>query len=161
MINLAKIMKLFGLSPSSTGDVAQKSEVVHSPPAGKNVQLVMPDRFGAPKEVQDEFIQHPQKALILTTVVCETQAVQAHLDGARWLVGANGNNYEYGRFTDSAGDWLVVHALTAQGNSAAALTVSKAHQEFGKFDVFIFVGVAGSLKPDCSGLIKIDSPIGC
>jgi nucleoside phosphorylase len=74
--------------------------------------------------------------------------VQAHLVDSRWLVGANGNNYEFGRFEDSAGDWLVVHALTAQGNSAAALTVSKAHQEFGKFDVSMFVGVAGSLKPD-------------
>lgn len=148
MIILTWIKRLIGLSSSSTGVVAQKLETVHRPRVGENVQMVMPDRFGEPKEVHEEFSKHPRKALILTTVVCETQAVQAHLVDARWLVGAKGNNYEYGRFADSAGDWLVVHALTAQGNSAAALTVSRAHQEFGKFDVFMFVGVAGSLKPD-------------
>jgi len=147
-MDFAWIRRLFRRPSSSTGVAAQKFEAVRQQPVGKNVQIVMPDRFGEPKEVQAEFSLHPRKALILTTVLCETQAVQAHLVDSRWLVGANGNNYEFGRFEDSAGDWLVVHALTAQGNSAAALTVSKAHQEFGKFDVSMFVGVAGSLKPD-------------
>lgn len=104
--------------------------------------------FRTPADVREEFRAHPRRALILTTVVHESHAVQAHLMNPEMLIGEKSTNYEYGRFSDPAGDWLVVHALTAQGNSAAALVASKAHQEFGRFEVQMFVGVAGSLKED-------------
>ena len=64
------------------------------------------------------------------------------------MIGEKGAFYEYGRFFDPGGDWLVVHAITSQGNSDAALVASKAHQEFGSFHAQMFVGVAGSLKED-------------
>ena len=64
------------------------------------------------------------------------------------IAGANGAIYEMGRFPDPAGDWHVVHAITQAGNSDASVVATKAHGEFGKFDVQMFVGVAGSLKED-------------
>lgn len=150
------LRKLVGLSPGAVSTAvtadhnmpAPKSESGRCKSLGSNVQVVMPDRFEEPSVVRDEFSLHPRRALIITTVAFETHAVQAHLSDSRWMVGKTGNNYEYARFSEPAGDWLVVHALTMQGNSAAALTVSKAHQEFGEFHAMMFVGVAGSLKAD-------------
>lgn len=42
----------------------------------------------------------------------------------------------------------MIHAFTEAGNSDASTVATKAHAEFGKFDVQMFVGVAGSLKED-------------
>jgi nucleoside phosphorylase len=104
--------------------------------------------FLAPRDVKHEFRAHPQRALVITTVVCEGRAVKAHLTNPKMLVGEKSGLYEYGYFSDPAGDWLVVHAITPQGNTDAGLVASKAHQEFGSFHVQMFVGVAGSLKED-------------
>jgi nucleoside phosphorylase len=104
--------------------------------------------YRTPADVQDEFSAHPRRALILTTVVHESRAVQAHLASREFLTNKKGSFYEYGRFADPAGDWLIVHAPCGYGNSDAGLMVSDAHHEFGKFDAMMFVGVAGSLKED-------------
>lgn len=104
--------------------------------------------YRTPADVKEEFNAYPRRALILTTVMYETRAVNAYLSDAEILVGENGTTYDIGRFSDPVGDWLVVHALTAQGNSDAALVANKAHQEFGRFNALMFVGVAGSLKED-------------
>lgn len=104
--------------------------------------------YRTPADVKEEFRAHPRRALILTTVPYETRAVNAHLTDAELLAGENGTTYDFGRFSDPAGEWLIVHALTAQGNSDAGLVASKAHQEFGRFNALMFVGVAGSLKED-------------
>jgi nucleoside phosphorylase len=104
--------------------------------------------YRTPADVKKEFRAHPRRALIITTVVHESRAVKAHLTNLEILIGDKGAFYEYGRFSDPAGDWLVVHAITSQGNSDAVLVTSKAFQEFGSFQVLMFVGVAGSLKED-------------
>lgn len=104
--------------------------------------------YRTPADVREKFRAHPRRALIITTVAYETRAVNAHLTDTEILIGENGTTYDIGRFSDPAGDWLVVHALTAQGNSDAALVANKAHQEFGRFNALMFVGVAGSLKED-------------
>lgn len=104
--------------------------------------------FRSPTMVRNEFRAHPRRALVITTVVSESRAVKAHLTGPEMLIGEKAAIYEYGRFADPAGEWLVVHAITPQGNSDAGLVASKAHQEFGSFHAQIFVGVAGSLKDD-------------
>jgi nucleoside phosphorylase len=104
--------------------------------------------YRTPAQVKEIFHAHPRRALVITTVAYETHAVNAHLTKLETLVGENGRTYEIGFFPEPAGDWLIVHALTDQGNSAAALVVSKAHQEFGSFTALMFVGVAGSLKED-------------
>lgn len=105
-------------------------------------------RHRTPAEVRDEFRAHPRRALIITAVPAESRAIQAHLVNAEVITGNKGAFYEYGRFPDPDGDWRVVHALTAQGNSDAALVASKAHEEFGAFHALMFVGVGGSLKDD-------------
>lgn len=104
--------------------------------------------YRTPSEVIEEFRAHPRRALILTTVVLESRAVKAHLTNPERLIGEKGSLYEYGRFSDPAGDWLIVHAITSQGNSDAGLVAGKAFQEFGSFHAVMFVGVAGSLKED-------------
>jgi hypothetical protein len=104
--------------------------------------------YRTPADVKKEFYAHPRRALIITTVVHESRAVKAHLTDPEILIGEKGGFYEYGRFSDPAGDWLIVHALTPQGNSDAGLVASKAYQEFGSFHAQMFVGVAGSLKED-------------
>ncbi len=105
--------------------------------------------YRTPVDVNEEFRAHPRRALILTSVVHESRAVKAHLTNAETLIGEKGSPfYEYGRFADPAGDWLVVHALTAQGNSDAAIVATRAYHEFGNFHALMFVGVAGSLKED-------------
>src|SRR6185437_15353269 len=106
------------------------------------------DAFRTPSDVREEFRAHPRRALIITTVVHESHAVKAHLTDTEILMGEKGAFYEYGRFADPAGDWLIVQAITASGNSDAGIVTSKAHQEFGSFHATMFVGVAGSLKED-------------
>jgi nucleoside phosphorylase len=104
--------------------------------------------YRTPSDVKEEFYAYPRRVLILTTVLCESRAVKAHLTDPEMLIGEKGALYEYARFSDPSGDWLVVHAITSQGNSDAGLTTSKAFQEFGSFHALMFVGVAGSLKDD-------------
>ena len=104
--------------------------------------------YRTPADVKKEFRAHPRRALILTTLPYETHAVNAHLTDTEVLIGENGTTYEIGRFSDPAGDWLVVHALTAPGNTDASLVAAKAHDEFWRFNALMFVGVAGSLKED-------------
>lgn len=104
--------------------------------------------FRTPSNIKEEFRKFPRRALILTTVDHESRAVKAHLTNTEILIGEKGAFYEYGSFSDPAGDWLIVHAITSQGNSDASLVTSKAFQEFGSFHVLMFVGVAGSLKED-------------
>lgn len=104
--------------------------------------------YRTPAQVKDEFQAHPRRALVVTTVVSESRSVKAFLTDPAVVVGEKGAFYEYGRFSEPAGDWLIVHAITSQGNTDASLVVSKAHQEFGSFHAQMFVGVAGSLKAD-------------
>lgn len=104
--------------------------------------------YRTPADVKEEFRAHPRRALILTIVVHESRAVKAHLTNPEMLIKEKSAPYEYGRFSDPAGDWLIVHAITAQGNSEAGLVASEAHQDFGGFHALMFVGVAGSLKED-------------
>lgn len=105
-------------------------------------------RYRSPTDVRKKFGAKARRALIITTVTSESRAVQSHLVDTEILTGSKGRIYEYGRFPDPDGDWQVVHALTAQGNSDAGLVTDDAHHEFGKFDVVMFVGVGGSLKED-------------
>lgn len=104
--------------------------------------------YRTPSDANAEFRAHPRRALIITTVVHESRAVKAHLASPEILIGEKSGLYEYGRFSDPAGEWLVVHAITPQGNTDTSLVASKAYQEYGSFHVQIFVGVAGSLKED-------------
>ena len=104
--------------------------------------------YRTPANVKEEFRAHPRRALIITTVDHENRAVKAHLSDPEILIGEKDGLYEYGRFSDPAGEWLVVHAITSTGNTDAGLDTREAFYEFGNFQVVMFVGVAGSLKED-------------
>ncbi|WP_457306449.1 phosphorylase family protein, partial [Polaromonas sp. P5_E6] len=106
------------------------------------------DHFRLAEQVKLEFGIKTRRALIITTVVHESLAVLAHLVDVEEVAGVSGAIYDIGRFPDPAGDWHVVHAITQAGNSDTSVVATKAHWEFGKFDVQMFVGVAGSLKTD-------------
>jgi len=62
--------------------------------------------YRTPADVKEEFRAHPRRALIITTVVHESRAVKAHLTNPELLIGEKGGLYEYGRFSDPAGEEL-------------------------------------------------------
>lgn len=99
-------------------------------------------------QVKDEFSARPRRALVITTVVHESRAVEAHLSGTEFVKGTNGKIYQLGTFAEPTGDWAIVHAICQPGNTDAAITVAAAHVDFGAFDAQLFIGVAGSLKED-------------
>lgn len=104
--------------------------------------------FRTAQQVKDELVAIPRRALIITTLVHESRAVQSHLSEVERVSGANGAIYQMGTFSDPAGDWAVVHAICQAGNVDAAVTAAGAYNDFGNFHVQMFVGVAGSLKED-------------
>ena len=104
--------------------------------------------FRTAHQVRAELREKPRRALIITTVVHESRAVQSHLSRVEFVTGSNGVIYQFGRFVDPAGDWFVIHAICQAGNVDAAMTAAVAYSDFGSFDVQMFVGVAGSLKDD-------------
>jgi nucleoside phosphorylase len=104
--------------------------------------------FRTAQQVRVEIGAKPQRALIITTVVDESRAVQSHLSDVEFVTGSNGTIYQLGTFPDPAGDWSVIHAICQAGNADAAVTAAGAYNDFGNFHLQMFVGVAGSLKED-------------
>lgn len=104
--------------------------------------------FHSIEEIKPEFTKRTRRALLLTTVPVEGQAVIAHLSNVMRVSAGNGVIYRLGVFHVPAGDWHVVQLTTLPGNSAVASAARRAHGDFGAFDVLMFVGVAGSLKSD-------------
>jgi tetratricopeptide (TPR) repeat protein/nucleoside phosphorylase len=86
-----------------------------------------------------------RKAVILTALPVEFQAVLAHLTGSREEVHSSGTVYERGDFQSESGTWDVLLVETGAGNARAALEVERAIQYFSP-EVALFVGVAGGLK---------------
>jgi len=105
-------------------------------------------KYRTAAQVREEFGARPRRALIITTVVHESRAVEAHLSSTEFVKGGTAKIYQFGTFSEPAGDWSVVHAICQPGNTDAAITVSTAHADFGAFDAQLFIGVAGSLKED-------------
>lgn len=137
-----------GSAPPAASNVAASQ----SKPAASKVSLTVPTPtplpMRTPESVRQELAKFPRRALIGTTVVWEGFAVQSFLKDVHSVLGKKNGYYEFGVFPDPAGDWLVVHAITSPGNNDAGLALTQAHQEFGSFEVQMFVGVAGSLKED-------------
>lgn len=97
-----------------------------------------------------------RRALIITALPIEMQAVRAHLRHVGSCLGPDGRVYECGQFTGHADgqtagkaeEWLVVVAESSVGTHAAQSVVNYAHQMFRPFEVMIFVGVAKSQKKE-------------
>jgi nucleoside phosphorylase len=97
------------------------------------------------------------RAVVLTALQEEYAAVVAHLDD-RQSDRVGSTRYERGRFTGTNVDWTVYVAEIGMGNVAAAAELSAANTQL-KPNVVLFVGVAGSVKPDdlCRGDVIVGS----
>ena len=82
-----------------------------------------------------------KRAVILTALSVEYNAVLKYLSDVVELTHDKGTVYEVGAFED----WEVIVAETGPGNSAAALETERAISYFAP-NVLLFVGVAGGIK---------------
>jgi len=86
--------------------------------------------------------------VILTALRTECEAVLEHIGRLRTTETLGGGTiYELGRFEGEHIDWSVAVAEIGAGNESAAVEATNAIHEL-KPDLLMFVGVAGSLKPD-------------
>ena len=101
-----------------------------------------------PRELTDDPANNRRRrALIVTALSLEMEAVLAHLSDAVSMRGGGGAVYETGLFRDADQEWLIVVCVTGAGTHSAEMAAIDAHYEFGGFDVQVVVGVAGSRKP--------------
>jgi nucleoside phosphorylase len=97
------------------------------------------------------------RAVVLTALQEEYAAVVAHLNDCQSdRVGST--RYERGWFTGTNVDWTVYVAEIGMGNVPAAAELSAANAAL-EPNVVLFVGVAGSVKPDdlCRGDVVVGS----
>ena len=100
-----------------------------------------------PRELLDEAASAGRRrALIVTALPLEMEAVVAHLTDAVSTKGEAGAVYETGLFLDGDEEWLIVVCVTGPGTHPAEMTATDAHYDFDEFEVQVFVGVAGSRK---------------
>jgi nucleoside phosphorylase len=85
-----------------------------------------------------------KKAVVLTALGVEYEAVSMHLKGRKEWVHPRGTIYELGRL-EVAPPWMVAISETGAGNPSTALEVGRAIEYFNP-DIVLFVGVAGGLK---------------
>jgi nucleoside phosphorylase len=88
--------------------------------------------------------ERPGRAVILTALGLEYEAVRACLTTTRLQVHRSGTRYELGRLEDTGSAWEVVLAEIGEGNQGAAALTGQAIGTFNP-DLVLFVGVAGSL----------------
>ncbi|MDY7225332.1 FxSxx-COOH system tetratricopeptide repeat protein [Hyalangium rubrum] len=87
----------------------------------------------------------PYRAVILTALPLEFQAVRAHLRECQEEAHPEGTIYERGRFSGGSGLWEVLLVEVGAGNLRAASETERALEYFSPH-VALFVGVAGGLK---------------
>lgn len=85
------------------------------------------------------------KAVILTAIPLEYQAVRLHLSNVEELTHPKGNVYERGDFKGLYGDWDICIAEVGAGNNTCALETERAVNFFNP-EVILFVGIAGGIK---------------
>ena len=97
------------------------------------------------------------RVVILTALPEEYQAVAAHLKKAQ-SDRAGQTRYETGEFGGTHIDWTVHVAEIGMGNASASAELVTAQATFDP-DIVLFVGVAGSVKPDdlCRGDVVVGS----
>ena len=101
-----------------------------------------------PRELVDQAANAGRRrALIITALPLEMEAVVEHLADADSTRGGGGAVYETGRFSDANEEWLIIVSVTGAGTHPAEMAAIDAHHDFDKFDVQMVVGVAGSRKP--------------
>lgn len=94
-----------------------------------------------------------RRVLIVTALPLELKAVLKDLKPVGSCTARDGSVFELARFNGTACDWLVVVGESGAGNLQAQATTTTALNDFGGFDLMLFVGVAATRK-------KLDAPIG-
>jgi nucleoside phosphorylase len=87
----------------------------------------------------------PDRAVILTAIPVEYEAVLAHLADLHEESIPQGNIYQVGKFSANNHTWEVVVALTGMHNPNAAVATERAIREFNP-KIVLFVGTAGGVK---------------
>ncbi|PSB33707.1 5'-methylthioadenosine/S-adenosylhomocysteine nucleosidase [Stenomitos frigidus] len=85
------------------------------------------------------------RAVILTALPVEYQAVRAHLIDLQEEMHPQGTIYERGKFVENEQVWEVGIAEVGAGNAGAAIEAERAITYF-KPDILFFVGIAGGIK---------------
>lgn len=85
------------------------------------------------------------RAVILTALGLEFEAVRRHLSDPREVTHPSGTIYELGRFEAGSNQWEIAIAEIGAGNEGAAQHVERATAHF-RPRVVLFVGVAGGIK---------------
>jgi len=86
------------------------------------------------------------RAVILTAIPIEYQAVRAHLSSLTEMIHPQGTVYETGTFECPGREpWLVTIVEIGAGNPGAAIETERAAR-FVNPDILMFVGVAGGIK---------------
>jgi nucleoside phosphorylase len=86
-----------------------------------------------------------RRAVILTALGLECEAVQSHLSDPQEHIHPQGTVYQRGQFPSPAGEWDVIVAEIGQHSERTAFEAERAIGEF-QPEVVFFVGVAGGLK---------------
>jgi nucleoside phosphorylase len=95
-----------------------------------------------------------RRALVVSALPLEVQAVRAHLRPLARCVAPEGKSYYCGEFAGratakgGADRWLVVVAASGMGTHLALRTCLEALRTFGPFEAHMFVGIAASRKSD-------------
>src|SRR5580658_5989125 len=87
----------------------------------------------------------PPRAVILTAIPVEYEAVKKHLIDLEEVIHPKGNVYEKGVFKGEYSDWDVGIAEVGAGNNTCALQTERAISYFNP-EVVLFVGIAGGIK---------------
>ncbi len=102
-----------------------------------------------PRELLDDAANAGRRrALIVTALPLEMEAVLDHLTDVGSTRGDAGAVYEAGLFRDADEEWLIVVCVTGAGTHPAEMAAIDAHYDFDEFDVQMVVGVAGSRKSE-------------
>jgi nucleoside phosphorylase len=93
----------------------------------------------------EELTRHIPRAVILTAIPLEYQAVKKHLTQLEELTHPKGNVYEKGFFKGEYHEWEIGIAEVGAGNNTCALQTERAINYFNP-DVVLFVGIAGGIR---------------